>query len=359
MALSNSSTKGSEDCMKLLITGGAGFIGSNFVHYVLAHHADWRVIVLDKLTYAGNLRNLAAAMDDARFQFIRLDVCDPAAMQTLKGCDAVVHFAAESHVDRSIEDGTPFVRTNVEGTWRLVEACRKAGVSRFLHVSTDEVYGSLGAEGAFTETSPLNPTSPYAASKAASDALVLSAVKTFGFPAIITRCTNNYGPYQFPEKFIPLMISQALASEPLPIYGDGKNIRDWIHVEDHCRGLDLILCKGRDGEIYNIGGGSEFENIVVARKILQVLGRPESSLKFVTDRLAHDRRYALDCTKLKNSLGWEPQWKFDDGLAATIAWYQQNSDWLRETRSGEYQSYFERHYIRREQTFAASAALEQ
>lgn len=341
--------------MKLLITGGAGFIGSNFVHYVLAHHGDWRVTVLDKLTYAGNLRNLACAMEDSRFQFIRLDVCDAAVVDAIGGCDAVVHFAAESHVDRSIEDGTPFVRTNVEGTWRLVEACRKSGVGRFLHVSTDEVYGSLGSEGAFTETSPLQPTSPYAASKAASDVLVLSAVKTHGFPAIITRSTNNYGPYQFPEKFIPLMISQALAGESLPIYGDGKNIRDWIHVGDHCRALDQILRSGRDGEVYNVGGGSEFENIAVARRILQLLGRPESSLKFVADRLAHDRRYALDCTKLKSSLGWQPRWRFEDGLADTLRWYQENSDWLEETRSGEYQKYFERHYIRREQTFAATA----
>jgi dTDP-glucose 4,6-dehydratase len=339
--------------MKLMVTGGAGFIGSNFVHYILAHHADWRVTVLDKLTYAGNLRNLASAMDDARFQFVRQDVCDPAVMEALRGCDAVVHFAAESHVDRSIEDGIPFVRANIEGTWRLVEACRKVGVGRFLHVSTDEVYGSLGSEGAFTETSPLNPTSPYAASKAASDVLVLSAVKTYGFPGIITRCTNNYGPYQFPEKFIPLMISQALIGELLPIYGDGKNIRDWIHVEDHCRALDLILRTGRDGEIYNVGGACELENIVVARKILQLLGRPESSLKFVADRLAHDRRYALNCTKLKDYLGWEPRWKFDDGLKNTIYWYQQNSDWLLETRNGEYRNYFDRHYTRRDQTFAA------
>lgn len=341
--------------MKLLITGGAGFIGSNFVHYVLAHQTDWRVVVLDKLTYAGNLKNLEDVAQDPRFQFTRLDVCDPAVAEVVRGCDAVVHFAAESHVDRSIEDGTPFVRTNVEGTWRLVEVCRKAGVKRFVHVSTDEVYGSLGPEGAFSETSPLQPTSPYAASKAASDVLVLSAVKTHRFPAIVTRCTNNYGPYQFPEKFIPLMISQALCGEPLPVYGDGKNVRDWIHVEDHCRALDLILRRGVEGEVYNVGGGSELENIVVARKILHLLGRPESSLKFVADRPAHDRRYALDCTKLKNSLGWEPSWKFEDGLTDTIRWYQQNSDWLRETRSGEYQNYFERHYVRREQTFATSA----
>ncbi len=341
--------------MKILITGGAGFIGSNFVHYVLSHHSDWRVVVLDKLTYAGNLRNLAGAMEDPRLQFKRIDICDPAVLEALSACDAVVHFAAESHVDRSIEDGTPFVRTNVEGTWRLVEACRKVTVGRFLHVSTDEVYGSLGAEGAFTETSPLNPTSPYAASKAASDAMVLSAVKTYGFPAVITRCTNNYGPYQFPEKFIPLMISRALAGESLPIYGDGKNVRDWIHVEDHCRALDLILCSGAEGEIYNVGGAYELENIVVAHKILQQLGRPESLLKFVVDRPGHDRRYALDCMKLRDSLGWEPRWDFETGLSATIAWYQQNADWLRETRTGEYLTYFDRHYVLREQTFAASA----
>lgn len=342
--------------MKLLITGGAGFIGSNFVHYILAHHADWRVTVVDNLTYAGNLNNLTRAMEDARFEFVRLDVCDPAVADAVRGCDAVVHFAAESHVDRSIEDGTPFVRTNVEGTWRMVEACRKAGLGRFIHVSTDEVYGSAGADGAFTETSLLNPTSPYAASKAASDVLVLSAVKTHGFPAIITRCTNNYGPYQFPEKFIPLMISQALAGESLPIYGDGKNIRDWIHAEDHCSALDLILRTGTAGEVYNVGGGSELENIVVALRILQQVGRPESSLKFVADRLAHDRRYALDCTKLKSALGWEPKWSFEAGLAETIEWYKKNSEWLRETRSGEYQNYFERHYVRREQTFGATAA---
>jgi dTDP-glucose 4,6-dehydratase len=341
--------------MKLLITGGAGFIGSNFVHNGLARHADWQVVVLDKLTYAGNLRNLAGALEDPRVQFIRLDICDRVVIDALKGCDAVVHFAAETHVDRSIEDGAPFVRTNVEGTWRLVEASRRAGVGRFLHVSTDEVYGSAGPQGAFTETSPLNPTSPYAATKAASDVLVLSAVKTYGFPAIITRCTNNYGPYQFPEKFIPLMIAQALAGERLPVYGDGKNIRDWIHVEDHCRALDLILREGKDGEIYNVGGGNELENLVVARQILQLLGRPASSLKFVADRLAHDRRYAMDCTKTRTSLGWEPRCNFEKGLAATINWYQRNGEWLRKTLSGEYLSYFERHYVSRERTLAAAS----
>jgi dTDP-glucose 4,6-dehydratase len=321
----------------------------------LANHPDWHVIVLDKLTYAGNLKNLAGEIENPRFQFLHLDVCDPALHEAVRDCSFVVHFAAESHVDRSIEDGTPFVRTNVEGTWRLVEACRKVGVERFLHVSTDEVYGSLGPQGAFTESSPLQPTSPYAASKAASDVLVLSAVKTYGFPAILTRCTNNYGPYQFPEKFIPLMICQALAGESLPIYGDGRNIRDWIHVSDHCLALDLILRAGKNGEVYNVGGGCESENIVVARKILQLLGRPESLLKFVTDRLAHDRRYALDCAKLKNELGWAPRWDFESGLADTIRWYQQNSNWLNETRTGEYKNYLDRHYLRREHTFSAAA----
>lgn len=339
--------------MKLLVTGGAGFIGANFVHHVLGNHPNDEVIVVDKLTYAGNLRNLDGVFQDERFQFVRLDVCDPAVADAAKGCDAVVHFAAESHVDRSIEDATPFVRTNVEGTWRMVEACRKTGVRRFLHVSTDEVYGSLAGDGAFDESSPLVPTSPYAASKAASDLLVLSAVRTHGFPAIITRCTNNYGPFQFPEKLIPLMISQALARQPLPVYGDGRNVRDWIHVVDHCRALDLILREGRDGEIYNIGGGCEMENVAVVRRILKALDRPESLLQFVTDRPAHDRRYALDCTKLKRELGWEPQWNFDRGLAETIRWYQKNSTWLEETRSGQYRDYFERHYVHRETTFAA------
>jgi dTDP-glucose 4,6-dehydratase len=334
--------------MKLLVTGGAGFIGSDFVRHVLENYPDDEVIVVDKLTYAGNLRNLDGVFRDERFRFLRLDVCDPAVADVAKGCDAVVHFAAESHVDRSIEDATPFVRTNVEGTWRMVEACRRTGVGRFLHVSTDEVYGSLAGDGVFVESSPLAPTSPYAASKAASDLLVHSAIKTHGFPAIITRCTNNFGPFQFPEKFIPLMISQALAHKPLPVYGDGRNVRDWIHVSDHCRALDLVLRKGTEGEIYNIGGGCEMENIAVARKILRALDRPESLLIFVADRLAHDRRYALDCTKLKSQLGWEPLWKFERGLAETIRWYQSNTAWLEETRSGEYRSYFERQYVHRE-----------
>ncbi len=340
--------------MRILVTGGAGFIGSNFVHQILRDHPSDQIVVLDKLTYAGNLRNLEGPLQDPRMQFVRLDIADPAVSEVAKNCDAAVHFAAESHVDRSIEDAAPFVRANVEGTWRMIDACRASRVGRFVHVSTDEVYGSLGPEERSTESSPLAPTSPYAASKAASDLLVLSAFKTHGFPAIITRCTNNYGPFQFPEKFIPLMISQALAGQSLPVYGDGRNVRDWIHVSDHCRAVDLILRNGKEGQVYNIGGGCELENITVARKILCTLEKTESLLKFVTDRLAHDRRYALDCTKLKNELGWQPRWEFDRGLEETIRWYQENSLWLKETRSGEYQKYFERHYVRRGETFASS-----
>jgi dTDP-glucose 4,6-dehydratase len=341
--------------MRILVTGGAGFIGSNFVHHLLRKHPDDEVVVLDKLTYAGNLKNLDAVAGDPRFKFVRLDICDPSVVEVVRGCDAVVHFAAESHVDRSIEDASPFVRTNVEGTWRLVEASRKARVGRFLHVSTDEVYGSLGAEGKFTESSPLAPTSPYAASKAASDLMVLCAVRTHGLPAVVTRCTNNYGPFQFPEKFIPLMIAQAFAGQPLPVYGDGRNVRDWIHVEDHCSALDLVLRRGQEGEVYNIGGDCELENISVARKILTALGKPEGLLKFVTDRPAHDRRYALDSGKLKREIGWAAAWDFEHGLAETIRWYQGNKGWLTDIVSGTYQQYFERHYLRREETFAVSA----
>ncbi|HEV3041602.1 MAG TPA: dTDP-glucose 4,6-dehydratase [Candidatus Angelobacter sp.] len=336
--------------MKILVTGGAGFIGSNFVHHVLRNHPTDQVVVVDKLTYAGNLRNLGNALNDSRCQFVRMDINDAAITGVVAGCDVVVHFAAESHVDRSIEDAAPFVKTNVEGSWRLVEVCRARGVSRFVHVSTDEVYGSIEGKGKFSESSQLSPTSPYAASKAASDLLVLAAVKTHRFPAIVTRCTNNYGPFQFPEKFIPLMISRALANQHLPVYGDGRQVRDWIHVQDHCQALDTILRKGKEGEVYNIGGECELENIAVARKILKALGRAEDLLKFVADRPAHDRRYALDCSKLKESLGWTPTWNFDQGLAETIDWYQANSAWLREILNGEYREYFERHYARRTET---------
>ena len=338
--------------MKILVTGGAGFIGSNFVHAVVRDHPSDQLVVLDKLTYAGNLRNLEVVLQSGRVQFVRMDISDPEVADVVRGCDAVVHFAAESHVDRSIEDASPFMRTNVEGTWRLLERSRAAKVKRFVHVSTDEVYGSLGPVERSSEDSALAPTSPYAASKAASDLLVQSAVRTYGFPAIITRCTNNYGPFQFPEKFIPLMISRALQGETLPVYGDGKNVRDWIHVSDHCRALDLILRSGRDGEIYNVGGGCELENITVAKKILRALKKADDLLHFVADRPAHDRRYALDCTKLQRELGWEPLAAFEEGLLETIRWYQENQAWLDETRSGEYAKYFDRHYVRRAETLA-------
>ncbi len=339
---------------RLLITGGAGFIGSNFVHYLLERRPDYEIVVLDKLTYAGNLKNLEGALENRRLRFVRLDVCDAAVAAAAEGCDFAVHFAAESHVDRSIENASSFVKANVEGTWQVVEACRRARVRRFVHVSTDEVYGSLGPEGKFDETSPLAPTSPYAATKAAADLLVLSCVRTHSFPAIITRCSNNYGPYQFPEKFIPLMIAQALADQPLPVYGDGQNVRDWIHVLDHCRALDLILHEGKEGEIYNISAGCERKNIDVARAILANLGRPESLLQFVSDRPSHDWRYALDASKLMRTLAWEPRQDFESGLAGTIRWYQEHREWLDETRSGEYREYFERHYLRRDATFSAS-----
>ncbi|GAC1626751.1 MAG: dTDP-glucose 4,6-dehydratase [Candidatus Acidiferrum sp.] len=340
--------------MRILVTGGAGFIGSNFVHQILRDHPSDHLVIVDKLTYAGNLRNLEGPLLDARVQFVRLDISDPAIAELAKNCDAVIHFAADSHVDRSIEDATPFVRTNVEGTWRLIDTCRAAKVCRFVHVSTDEVYGSLGAGEQATESAPLAPSSPYAASKAASDLMVLSAIKTHNFPAVITRCTNNYGPFQFPEKFIPLMISQALANQPLPVYGDGRNVRDWIHVSDHCRALDLILRSGKEGEVYNIGGGYALENITVALKILKALARPERLVEFVADRPAHDRRYAVDCKKLRTDLAWKPNCEFDRGLAETIRWYQENSTWLEETRNGAYQKYFERHYVRRGETFSPS-----
>ncbi len=338
--------------MKLLVTGGAGFIGSNFVHHVLDKHPDWQVVVLDKLTYAGNLKNLEPALGQGRCSFVQMDICDRGVFDEVRCCDAAIHFAAESHVDRSIEDAMVFVRTNVDGTQNLVQACREGKVPRLVHVSTDEVYGSLGDEGLFSEKSPLDPNSPYSASKASSDLLVLAAVRTHKFPAVVTRCSNNYGPYQFPEKFIPLMIAQAMAGQPLPVYGAGKNVRDWIHVRDHCSALEAVLLKGREGEVYNVGGGCEMQNIEVAKLILRALGRPETMIKFVTDRPGHDLRYAIDCSKLEKELGWQPAVGFDEGLAQTIAWYRENQAWLDDVRSGQYRDYYQRHYVQREKTFA-------
>jgi len=338
--------------VKLVVTGGAGFIGSNFVHRTLAAHADWTVLVLDKLTYAGNLKNLESALASDRCQFVQVDICDPGVGESLRGCDAVVHFAAESHVDRSIEDATAFVRTNIEGTFKLIQASRAAAVPRFIHVSTDEVYGSLGEDGEFTEESPLQPNSPYAASKAASDLLVLAYVRTHNFPAIVTRCSNNYGPYQFPEKFIPLMIAQAAEGKRLPVYGKGTNVRDWLHVSDHCDAIEVVLLQGRCGEVYNIGGGCEMRNLEVARLILKKFELPETQVEFVKDRPGHDLRYAINCDKLSRETGWHAQIGFEDGLAQTIDWYRDNRAWLNDVQSGTYREYFERHYLQRDRTFA-------
>jgi dTDP-glucose 4,6-dehydratase len=334
--------------MRILIAGGAGFIGSNFVHHILEQRPDYDVLVVDKLTYAGNLNNLNASFAHPRFSFLRMDICDPVIHDAVRGCDLVVNFAAESHVDRSIDNAKDFVRSNIEGSWRLLESCRRAGTRRFLQVSTDEVYGSLGACGSFREDTPLSPNSPYSATKAAADLMVQAYVKTYGFPAIVTRCSNNYGPLQFPEKFIPLMIMQALAGDFLPVYGDGQNVRDWIYVADHCCALDLILRQGREGEIYNIGGECEMRNMDVARGILRLFDLPETMIRMVKDRPGHDRRYAVECSKLKQELGWRPMWQFSRGLETTVRWYRDNRAWLERVRSGQYLEYFDRHYNQRE-----------
>lgn len=338
--------------MRLLVTGGAGFIGSNFVHFVLEQYPDYHVINLDKLTYAGNLENLSRIEHDNRHEFVQGDICDPETVGRVlkKNVDAVINFAAESHVDRSILEAQEFIRTNVAGTLNLLECCRKSKVSRFIQVSTDEVYGSLGPSGAFTEYSPIAPNSPYAASKASADLLVRSYCRTHGFPGIITRCSNNYGPYQFPEKLIPLLISNALLGEPLPIYGDGLNVRDWIYVRDHVAAIDAVLHNGRLGEVYNIGARQELPNLYVARRILELLGKDESLITFVEDRPGHDRRYAIDCSKMERELGWRAQVLFDDGLRDTILWYRRNEAWVAHVRSGAYRTYYDRMYRQRGQT---------
>jgi dTDP-glucose 4,6-dehydratase len=335
--------------LKLLVTGGAGFIGSNFIRHVLRAHPDWEVVNLDKLTYAGNLANLEDVADNPRYKFVKGDIADRESIDRLfaEECfDAVVNFAAESHVDRSILDASPFIETNVKGTQVLLEAARKHKVKRFVQISTDEVYGSLGKEGAFTEQSPLLPNSPYAASKAAADLLCRAYYKAYGIPVIITRSSNNYGPYQFPEKLIPLMIRNALHDKPLPVYGTGENVRDWLYVKDNCRALDLILQKGRVGEIYNIGGGCEKRNIDVVRMILRHLGKPESLIKFIPDPrgAAHDFRYALDCSKIKKELQWEATVGFEEGLRRTVEWYLAHQDWVEEVITGEYQEYYQKLY---------------
>ena len=311
--------------MKIFVTGGAGFIGSNFIRHVLGLKKGYSIVNFDKLTYAGNLENLASLARDPGYRFVKGDICDPAAVEAaMNGCESVVHFAAESHVDRSIYEPAPVIETNVTGTFVLLQVARKFNVKRFVHISTDEVYGDI-PEGVFsTEESPLNPSSPYSASKAASDLLVRSYVRTFGFPAVITRSSNNYGPYQFPEKFLPLMITNALDGKALPIYGDGKQQRDWLHVEDNCRGVLAVLERGRVGEVYNIGGTDVEENLTMARRLLRATGQPETLLSYVKDRPGHDRRYALDCKKMERELGWKPQITLEDGLRQTIDWYKSN-----------------------------------
>lgn len=334
--------------MKLLVTGGAGFIGSNFVHYALLED-KYELVVLDALTYAGNLENLKDLNQRSDFKFIKGDIRDAKLIEKIlkeDSIDAVIHFAAESHVDRSILDPLSFVRTNVEGTQVLLDESRKYGLKKFVHISTDEVYGSLGPEGRFLETTPLDPSSAYSASKASSDMLALASFRTHGFPVCVTRCTNNYGPYQFPEKLVPLFISNALEDKPLPLYGDGKNVRSWLYVDDHSRAILKVLEAGRAGEVYNIGGApeSELENISVTEVILTSLGKPKDLLRYVEDRKGHDRRYAVDFTKIKNELGWEPLVNFKEGIQKTINWYIENREWWERVKSGEYQKFYDRYY---------------
>lgn len=340
----------------LLVTGGAGFIGSNFVRHVLAEqsrgpeaHAT-RVVNLDCLTYAGNLENLKEIAGERRYSFVKLDICEtPKVIEVCRArsVDCIVHFAAESHVDRSITGPGAFIRTNVAGTLSMLEAARECGNLRFLQVGTDEVYGSLGPTGSFTETTPLDPHSPYSASKAAADHLVSAFHHTFGLPTLITRCSNNYGPFQFPEKMIPLMINNARHDQPLPVYGDGLNVRDWLYVEDHCRAIWTVLTRGQAGRVYNIGGNSEKTNLDVVRTILHRVGKPESLITFVKDRPGHDRRYAIDATRIRTELGWTPTVDFDAGIARTIDWYLANQTWLDHVTSGTYQKYYEAMYAGR------------
>jgi dTDP-glucose 4,6-dehydratase len=340
--------------MNLLVTGGAGFIGSNFVRFMLERHPDYRIVNLDKLTYAGNLENLSGLEQDSRHEFVQGDICDPDCVGGIlkKKVDAVIHFAAESHVDRSILHSAEFIRTNVVGTLNLLESCRKNKIGRYVQISTDEVYGSLGASGAFTEQTPIAPNSPYAASKASSDLLVRSYCHTHGFPGIITRCSNNYGPYQFPEKLIPLLISNALADMPLPIYGDGMNVRDWIHVRDHCAAVDAVLHQGKVGEVYNVGARQELPNLQVVRLVLKALNKDESLIRYVEDRPGHDRRYAIDSSKLESELNWRPQIRFEAGLQATIEWYLRNAAWVEHVRSGAYRTYYDQMYQKRGETLS-------
>jgi dTDP-glucose 4,6-dehydratase len=348
--------------LRLLVTGGAGFIGSNFIRYFLQAHPQSVVINLDKLTYAGNLENLGEFDSSTNYRFVRGDVADAALLEKVfdddpdDPIDAVVHFAAETHVDRSIADGSEFVRTNVLGTFTLLEVARRKGVSRLLYVSTDEVYGSMPSGESAHEASMLEPNSPYAASKASADLLARSFWQTYRFPVITTRCSNNYGPYQFPEKLIPLMIANAMEGKKLPVYGDGLNERDWIFVEDHCRALDRVLEAGRPGEIYNIGFGQPVTNLEIIGRLLRLLDCSEDLIEFVKDRPGHDRRYALDTTKISSELGWQPNVTLSDGLRYTLDWYRAHSGWMERVRGGGYRSYYETVYTRRDEFLAALAA---
>ena len=336
--------------MNVLVTGGAGFIGGNFVYHMLGAHPDYKIICVDCLTYAGNMSTLAEAMKNPQFVFYKTDICDRESIYKIfetESPDVVVNFAAESHVDRSIENPEVFLRTNILGTQVMMDACRKYGNIRCHQVSTDEVYGDLPLDRPdlfFTEETPIHTSSPYSSSKAGADLLVMAYYRTYGLPVTISRCSNNYGPYHFPEKLIPLMIANALADKPLPVYGEGLNVRDWLYVEDHCKAIDLIIHKGKIGEVYNVGGHNEMKNIDIVKLICQKLGKPESLITFVTDRKGHDMRYAIDPTKIHNELGWLPETKFADGIDKTISWYLNNKSWWEDIISGEYQNYYEKMY---------------
>ncbi|MCC2538357.1 MULTISPECIES: dTDP-glucose 4,6-dehydratase [Bacillus cereus group] len=333
--------------MKVLVTGGAGFIGSNFVRYMVKKYPEYNLVNLDALTYAGNLENLKEIEGLPNYKFVKGDIADREFVNRLfeeEKFDYVLNFAAESHVDRSITNPDIFIQTNIQGTQVLLDAAKNAQVKKYLQVSTDEVYGTLGDTGYFSEETPLASNSPYSSSKAGADLLVRAYHETFGLPVNITRCSNNYGPFHFPEKLIPLMIINALNNKQLPVYGDGLNVRDWLHVEDHCQAIDLVLHKGENGEVYNVGGNNERTNIEIVKTILKALNKPESLIKYVTDRPGHDRRYAIDATKLREELGWSPKYNFDTGIEQTIKWYLENQDWWENIISGEYQEYFDNQY---------------
>ena len=336
--------------MKVLVTGGAGFIGSNFIRCLLKGGKDYEIINLDKLTYAGNLENLCDLVEVRNYEFVRGDICDGKLVDRLleKGVEAVVNFAAESHVDRSLYEPDVFIQTNVLGVQVLLHAAMRHKVRKFLQISTDEVYGSLGPKDArFREDFPLAPNSPYSASKAAGDLLARSYFQTYRFPVVVTRCSNNYGAYQFPEKLIPLFVTNALENQPLPVYGDGLNVRDWIHVDDHCRALELVLEKGIPGEFYNVGGEGERTNLEITKAILRILGKPDSMIQYVTDRPGHDRRYAIDFSKIQKEIGWKPVCSLEDGLRQTVRWYIEHEDWWRRIKNGTYREFYDRHYGRR------------